>query len=333
MQNQNQKHAHIQHKQQYTHHSHHNHRIHIGYQDNLMDRPRTTTCLHTPHKPCSKSERNLIILHFNIKGMKKKSNCLFTTHADIITIQETKLTPKAKTQEVHNFTTVRTDKHRAKGGLITLSTTDMPSTNVYNTELQMIEVHINNTKHITIANIYIPPRNSISMHYKTIDTDIQHCIQHITDIPHTVLTGDVNRHSTLWHSYTDDHRGQLIADVISNSYNITLTTDIPTRYHPLYNQTSWATQHALSSDHLPIITTIDMTTNYYKPNEHLQIIRHITGYILTKTQHCTPYGNAPKDSGSYPIPKAHIQHIQSQHLSKRTQTFKNNISTHRNRMG
>ena len=31
------------------------------------------------------------------------------THADIITIQETKLTPKAKTPKVHNFTTVLTD--------------------------------------------------------------------------------------------------------------------------------------------------------------------------------------------------------------------------------
>ena len=72
-----------------------------------------------------------------------------------------------------------------------------------------------------------PPRDTTSTHYKTADTDIQHCIQYITNIPHSVLTGDVNVHSTLWHSYTDDHRGQLIADVISNSDHITLNT--PTR--------------------------------------------------------------------------------------------------------
>ena len=42
------------------------------------------------------------------------------THADIITIQETKLTPKAKTPKIHNFTSVRTDRlHKAGGGLIT----------------------------------------------------------------------------------------------------------------------------------------------------------------------------------------------------------------------
>ena len=86
-------------------------------------------------------------------------------------------------------------------------------------------------------------------------------------------------HSTLWHSYTDDHRGQLIADVISNSDHITLNTNTPTRVpnttlqqtsspvittvsNTLYNRTSWTTQHALSSDHLPIITTINIRHDY-----------------------------------------------------------------------
>ena len=109
--------------------------------------------------------------------------------------------------------------------------------------------------------------------------DIQHCIQHITNIPHSVLTGDVNAYSTLWHSYTDDHRGQLIADVISNSDHITLNTNTPTRvpnttlqhiyspditavFNTLYNRTLWTTQYALLSDHLPIITTINIRHDY-----------------------------------------------------------------------
>ena len=74
-----------------------------------------------------------------------------------------------------------------------------------------------------------PPRDSTSTLYKTADKDIHHCIQYITNIPHSVLTGDVKAHSTLWHSYTDDHTGQLIADVISNSDHITLNTNTPTR--------------------------------------------------------------------------------------------------------
>ena len=183
------------------HHIHRNCRTHnIGYHDNFTDRPRTTTGLHTPHKHSDSAVKVR-----EINGAKNKlyelKLLIYDAHADSITIQETKLTPKAITPIVHNFTTVRTDRlHEAGDGLITLirdnitfTTTNISSTiNTHNTELQMVKIHINNTKHITIANIYIPPRDSISTHYKTADTDIQHCIQHITNIQHSVLTGDVN---------------------------------------------------------------------------------------------------------------------------------------------
>ena len=102
---------------------------------------------------------------------------------------------------------------------------------------------------------------------------------YITNIPHSVLTRDVNAHSTHWHSYTDDHRRQLIAAVISNSDRISLNTNTPTRVpnttlqqtsspdmttvsNTLDNRTSWSTQHALSSDHLPIITTLNIRHDY-----------------------------------------------------------------------
>ena len=210
--------------------------------------------IHPPHQYC-RQPRTITLSQqtqhkYTDPEVKKEDLKLLIhdTHADIITIQET-----LKQTAQHNFTTVRADRlHKAGGGLITLirdnitfTTTDIPSTiNTHNTELQMVKVHINNTKHITIANIYIPSRDSTSTHYKTADTDIQHCIQYITNIPDSVLTGDVNAHSTLWHSYTDDHRGQLIVDVINNSDHITLntqhtnqsakhhtTTHIITRYH------------------------------------------------------------------------------------------------------
>ena len=145
------------------------------------------------HKPSSNNERNLIILQVNINGINNKLEKLKTLiknmHADIITIQETKLTSKSNTPKVPTYTTVRADRpHKSGGGLITLirdditfTPTDIPSTiNTHNIELQMVKVHLNNTKHITIANVYIPHRDSTSTHYKTADKDIQHCIQHIT---------------------------------------------------------------------------------------------------------------------------------------------------------
>ena len=209
-----------------------------------MIRTWTTRTAHTAnttsiHKPSSNNERNLSILQVNINGINNKLEELKTliknTHADIITIQETKLTSKSNTPKVPT-TVWATSPHKSGGGLITFikhnityTPTDIPSTiNTHNIELQMVKVQLNNTKHITIANVYIPPRDITSTHYKTADKDIQDCIQHITTIPHSVFTGDVNAHSSLWHWYTDDHRGQLIAEVISNSDHISLNTDTPT---------------------------------------------------------------------------------------------------------
>ena len=224
--------------------------------------------------------------------LKELKLLIHDTHADIILIQETKVTPKAKQkhpkkcipsppcvligctkQEVCSLLSSETTLHSLQQTYLRpiIHTTQ-------NFKGQHIK-HINSTKHITIANIYIPPRDSSSTHYKTADTVIQHCIHYITNIQHSVLTGDVIAHSTLWHSYTDDHRGKLITGVISNSDYITLNTNTPTRVpnttlqqtsspdittvsNILYNRTSWTTQLAMSSDHLPIITTINIRHDY-----------------------------------------------------------------------
>ena len=111
----------MKYKQQYTHHSNCNHRIHIGYHDNFTDTPKTTT---QRTRSTSKSKGSLIILLVNINGIKNKLEKLklliHNTHAYIITIQETRLTPKEDAPKVHNFTTVRTDRlYKTGGGLIT----------------------------------------------------------------------------------------------------------------------------------------------------------------------------------------------------------------------
>ena len=57
----------------------------------------------------------------------------------------------------------------------------------------------------------------------------------VTDLPNTIITADVNTHSLLWYSLTEDHRGELIEDILLNSHHITLNTNTPTRLPP--NQT------------------------------------------------------------------------------------------------
>ena len=111
---------------------HTQHRVPLQPHKQTKDYHMTTNTTQA-NRPSSKSERNLIILKANINGFKL---LIHDPHADIITIQETKLTSKVKTAKVHNFTTVRNDRlHKAGGGLITLirdnrtfTTTDIPST-------------------------------------------------------------------------------------------------------------------------------------------------------------------------------------------------------------
>ena len=96
----------------------------------------------------SKSERNLIILQVNMNGIKNNFEelklLIHDTHADIITIQETKLTPKANTPNVHNFITVRADKlHKAWGGLITLIRDNIIFTSSNYTYTKSTPNHIN----------------------------------------------------------------------------------------------------------------------------------------------------------------------------------------------
>ena len=190
--------------------------------------------------------------------------------------------------------------HKAGGGLITLirdnisfTTTDIPSTmNTHTIELQMVKVHVNNTKHFTIASMYIPHRDNTSTYNKTQTYNTAYSTSQNSTLS---LTRNIYAHSTRWYSFTDDHRRQPIADVISNSDHITLNTDTPTRVpkttlqqtsspgittvsNTLCNRTSLATQHALSYEHIPIITTLNIRhiyrlqqnrrtlTNYKKSN-------------------------------------------------------------------
>ena len=131
------------------------------------------------------------------------------------------------------------------------------------------------------------------------------------DIHHSVLTGDGNAHSTLWHSYTDDHRRQLIADAIWNSDHITLNTntptivpnttlqqtlspDITTVSNTLYNRTSWTTQ-LNTYYHKPTYPSSPQSTiNIYtlirkllQTNIPSTIIKFITNYIKGREAYIT----------------------------------------------
>ena len=141
-------------------------------------------------------------------------------------------------------------------------------------------INLNEHKHITYANLYIPPRDAASLDFTTLDA---YKLYHIADSQHYILTCDLKEHS-----YTDDHRGTLISNIINNSNHITLNTDTPViDYHTstyiitwyiesvistLYN-TSWSTKHSLCSDHLLIFTTLTTTATYKLHNQMMIFIK------------------------------------------------------------
>ena len=256
---------------------------------------QTTTLNSTTHSHATTSHHNkklLTLLQLNINSITNKHEELkllvTELQPDIITIQETKLKKHNKTPQIPTYSAIRTDRANGKGGglvtyikhNITFSDTKIPNfINPINTELQIIQLHITNKKIYTIANIYIPPRNTTSPDHATCDADITSCIQYITNLPNSIISGDINAHSPIWHSHTTDHRGDLIADLLGNSDHITLNTNTHTRLpfaanqRPtspditsittnLYNRTHWETLNALNSDHLPILTTINTRTNF-----------------------------------------------------------------------
>ena len=73
------------------------------------------------------------------------------------------------------------------------------------------------------------------------------------NLPNTIIIADVNAHSPLWHLPTEDHRGELIIDILLNSNHITLNTNTPTCLPP--NQT----QQPISPD----ITTASVDLHDY----------------------------------------------------------------------
>ena len=160
------------------------------------------------------------------------------TNADIITIQETKLTATSKSPTIPNFTEIRKDRTLNKGGglltciknNITFNNNDLPShIKLQFIELQIITIYLSQTKSIKIANLYIPPRNSTSWSQNTEDTEITSCLNYLTSLPSILITGDFNAHSTSWFSRTKDHRGTIIEDLIQNSNHIILNTNTSTR--------------------------------------------------------------------------------------------------------
>ena len=104
-----------------------------------------------------------------------------------------------------------------------------------------------------------------------------------TNISSIIIPANVNTHSPLWYSLTEDHKKELIEDILLNFNHITLNIntpiclplnktqqstlpDITTVSANLHNCTSWQTIHSLTFDHLSLLTTLSMYTSQDQNN-------------------------------------------------------------------
>ena len=101
----------------------------------------------------------------------------------------------------------------------------------------------------------------------------------------------------------------------------TLSQDITTVSNPLYNRTSWTTHHALSSDHLPIITTINIRHDYRTTTEptdpyQLQESRLDTIYRKHRVRFRLDHHTHQHTHCQHNFHKHHTDGRQSQHIKR-----------------
>ena len=141
--------------------------------------------------------------------------------------------------------------------------------------------------------MYIPLKHSTQLSQTEEDSIISNMLTTYTNLPNTIITADVNAHSLLWYLPTEDHKGELIKDILQNSHHITLNSNTPTCLPPnqtqqptspdittalanLHNCTRWLTLHSHTSDCLPLLTTLSI--HHKTKTTHSHFTKTITNY-------------------------------------------------------
>ena len=194
------------------------------------------------------------------------------------------MTTNSKDPEIQDYTLLRKDRgnNNKGGGLAFFIHNTIPFYKEQDPKNLSKDPHIEEltitipaqNSSLQVRNIYIPPSSSCSQNY-------QPSLQHINeDLKETALIlGDFNAHHSSWHSEAnEDTRGRNLSEILDNLQLGTLNEDQPTR---IFNNTStapdvsiasigllptsqWKIETALSSDHLPILITLNTSVKKIK---------------------------------------------------------------------
>ena len=249
--------------------------------------PPSSLSARTPNaqtNPVPRPHRAINILQLNIDGINTKHqelrHFILKHNIHVAIIQETKLQPRHKTPNIPSYSVLRQDRaHSAGGGLITYIHTSISynettaqtrlNTNAdHHLELQSLKIKTGPKHHIHLINIYIPPHNSPGL-----PTNYQFTLQPLDTDNNIILGGDFNAKHPAWFTMQQaDGRGTELATQLNSLFVLNDTdqhTHIPhqadrratspdiTFCSPsLSTTTTWRTETDTSSDHLPIIITI-----------------------------------------------------------------------------
>ena len=156
------------------------------------------------------SPKNFLkVLQLNANGICNKTDkiqiCIKNTHADVMSMQETKLNQSYKTPNIPHFTPIRTDHtHKQGGGLLIYNKNRISFTlNILNTshiELQIIKIHSSASQQLHIADIYIPPKHSTQLSQTEENLIISSTFTTTINLPNTIITANINNHLSIWYS-------------------------------------------------------------------------------------------------------------------------------------
>ena len=233
--------------------------------------------------PQQSDDKAFKILQYNINGLSGKIDELLhymdKNNIKIAAIQETKLTDKSKPIKTPNYTMIRKDRGKDKGGgiafliqediIFNTVPTPVDLENDEHIETMTINIPGKNSNH-QIRNVYLPPVSSCSPQYQP---KLDHLFDNLQDSARdsALVIGDINAHHESWLTGANsDTRGRLLVNAISDSNFGILNEDFPTRVTDqastspdlslaspsILPSTTWKTESKLSSDHLPITITI-----------------------------------------------------------------------------
>ena len=209
------------------------------------------------------------IIQWNLRGMgsaKEEVMQLIEAHKpSVLALQET-FYGNDFMSKINNYNGVCKQGHynrRFQGGVALYIHSSLPYTSIdIQTELQIVavRVQINYTRTITIASIYLPPRENIQQ---------QHLEQILPQLPSPfLLLGDFNAHHPTWDATSCDNRGRMIISFITNNNLICHNNIEPTHISGSSIDLSLSSSEigcdidwnvlptVLSSDHYPILINI-----------------------------------------------------------------------------